>query len=210
MKKTIMLILIFTSIHAFAQVDMQGVPEKNMLETWYINFGLGYAGHGYPEEVEEFIDFIEDVPGSDRFTLGMDLLGIYWPLNEQTLIGGAINGSADTFEASDLPGDLKFDIYNIAYSASGMYFLNNRIGSGPFVRGDLGLVRLSAEAEVEIFGDKEELEADSDWGGGLLVGLGYGFPVASGTRLLLNANYSIRQVEGDQYTTLGITLNGLF
>ena len=52
--------------------------------------------------------------------------------------------------------------------------------------------------------------ATSDWGMGFVLGGGYGIPVTSGTRLLLNANFSVRRVEGEQTSIVGGTLNALF
>jgi hypothetical protein len=51
---------------------------------------------------------------------------------------------------------------------------------------------------------------NSEWGFGALVGGGVAIPVTSGTRITINANYTVRRVEGENLKILGITLGGLF
>ena len=120
-------------------------------------------------------------------------------------------------EIDDLPGGdvghlalaldiFGIDIYNHLYGVSALHFLANQIGQGPFLRVDMGLARHVAEAEAL----GEEDEEASDWGPGILLGGGYGIPVTSGTRLLVNANYSLRRVEGETTSSLVLSLNGLF
>ena len=83
-----------------------------------------------------------------------------------------------------------------------MHFLTDKIGQGPFVRVDVG----PTQEEAQVQG----IRTASDWGVGFLLGGGYGIPVTSGTRVLLNANFALRRIEGEQTKSVGITLNGLF
>ena len=111
------------------------------------------------------------------FQLAIDMLGFYWPRGNKTLVGGIINGGADFYEVANVA---EINIYNSLYAFSTMHFLTHEIGQGPFVRADVGLALLRAEItsdESEI----EEVEAESDWGVGFLLGGGYGIPVTSGT-----------------------------
>ena len=182
--------------------------HDNQLESWYTYWGLGYVSNNYPGELQDLLEEIDDLPGGDvdHLALALDMLGFYWPRGDRTLIGGIVNGSVDTYEVSFLAEDLEIDIYNYLYGISGMHFLANEIGRGPFLRADLGLARHVAEAEAL----GEEDEEASDWGTGILLGGGYGIPVTSGTRLLVNANYSLRRVEGETTSSLVLSLNGLF
>ena len=176
--------------------------SENRLESWYTYWGLGYADNAYPDELEEVLDDLEDQPGVDHLPLSMDMFGFYWPRGESTLVGVIANASADTYERD---GD-EMSIYNYLLAPSVMHFLTNRIGQGPFVRADLGLARHVVEADIA--GTRQE--ADSEWGTGVLVGGGMGFPVTSGTRMLVNGTFAFRRVESETTTTVGISVNGLF
>ena len=178
------------------------VFAENKLESWYIYWGLGYADNAYPDDLEEVLDDLEDLPGVDHLALSLDMFGFYWPRSDRTLVGGIVNGSADTYEVVGV----EMNIYNYLYAFSVIHFLTNRIGQGPFVRADVGFAR--HVVETNIFGVKDD--AVSDWGTGILLGGGMGFPVTSGTRVLLNGNLALRRVEGDVTTTIGISINGLF
>ena len=177
--------------------------RDNDLESWYTYWGLGYANNTYPDELQAVRYDLNDLSGVDHFALALDTFGFYWPRGDGTLVGGIVNGSADVYESSDIE---LMTLYNFLYAFSTMHFLTREIGQGLFVRADLGLARQSAEIDIGV----AEIEATSDWGTGFLLGVGYGIPVTSGTRLLINANVSFRRVEGDRYTSAGITLNGLF
>ena len=180
--------------------------RENDLESWYTYWGLGYASNTYPDQLQDVLDGLEDVPGVsvDHLPFALDILGFYWPRGDRTLLGGIVNGTADTYrirnQSAGSEGEL--DIYNYLYGMSAMRFLTHEIGQGPFLRADLGLARHVATGE----GDEEE----SDWGTGILLGGGYGIPVTSGTRVLLNANFALRFVEGEQTSSLVLSLNGLF
>ena len=179
--------------------------RENELESWYTYWGVGIVDNTYPNEDE-----------SDN-TIGaaIDALGFYWPLGNKMLIGGIINGSVDTYTAtffdSDLGvGSVEASVFNYLYAVSAMRFLSPKIGEGFFVRADLGLAAQRIEADVKTVGIEIGLEETSEVGVGFLIGGGYGFPVTSGTRLLVNLNVAVRQIEGEQTESVGLTLNGLF
>ena len=174
--------------------------RDNDLESWYTYWGLGYANNSYPDELQDALDEFNDLPGVDHIALALDAFGFYWPRGDRTLVGGIVNSSADLYEVASVNEEI--NIYHYLFAVSAMHFLTHKIGQGPFVRADVGLASISVESGQEV--------AESDWGTGFLLGGGYGIPVTSGTRLLVNANVSLRRVEGDQYTHVGITLNGLF
>jgi hypothetical protein len=110
-----------------------------------------------------------------------------------------LNGAADRFEE----GGESFQVNTYLVSFSAMHFLTNRIGKGPFLRFDVGPAQHIIDTS---FMDDYE----SKWGFGVLLGGGVGFPIASGTRLLVNVNYALRRAEGDDMKTLSINLGGLF
>lgn len=107
----------------------------------------------------------------------------------------AVEGSTFTIAAA-----------TIAFST--MYFLQNRIGSGFFVRGDIGFSQLRAESS-DAFG-RTIGAIDSERGTGWLLGGGYGLPVSRGTRLLFHLNYASKTIERDSYNNWAISVSGLF
>jgi hypothetical protein len=71
------------------------------------------------------------------------------------------------------------------------------------MRADIGLTQLRVDSSVTS-------EDTSDWGRGVLGGVGFGHPITDGTRLLFQVNYGWRRVKGDSVGTLNLTLGGLW
>ena len=88
------------------------------------------------------------------------------------------------------------------YSLSVIHYLSDSFGSGFFFRGEGGAAVLSLSSSI---GD----EITSENGFGILIGGGWSFDFG-GTRLLLNANYAHRIVEGESYDAIGFSVGGLF
>ncbi len=44
----------------------------------------------------------------------------------------------------------------------------------------------------------------------MLVGIGYAYPILSGTRIAFNLNYAMRTIEEEAYSTVGFSIGGLF
>ena len=176
--------------------------HANKMESWYTYWGLGYADVGYPDEVDTMLDQLAELPGIDHFSIALDGLGFYWPADTRRLYGFIINGFGDRYE-EDTANWMQLNGYLI--SASTMSFFDE-IGAGPFVRLDAGLAKYVVNAEIGGYDDSES----SDWGVGALAGGGYALPVFDGTRILLNLNYAVRRIAGENTTTLGISVGGLF
>ena len=206
-----MLRMLFTLATVIA-LSYPAAARDNDLESWYTYWGLGYANNTYPDELQNELDELSDLSGVSHIALALDMFGFYWPLSNRTLVGGIVNGNADVYEATEDLVTAEISLYNYLYAVSTMHFLTHEIGQGPFVRADVGLARQSAEIDFGIAEEEGEIELEttSDWGTGFLLGGGYGIPVTSGTRLLVNANFSLRRIEGEQIRSVGITLNGLF
>jgi hypothetical protein len=154
----------------------------------------------YPDGLQSVLDELADMPEITHVSIAVDLLGFYFSLsNNQTIVGGIINGAADRY--SDDDHWIQLNSYLIGPSV--IHTFGSEPGKGLFLRADAGLAWISASSSE---GDEES----SDKGVGLLVGGGYGFAVSEGTRLLLNLNYSMRSVEEEEYGMVGISLGGLF
>lgn len=171
---------------------------RNRLESWYTNWGLGYPIIQYPDELAAVLDALKDI-GVSNTAIMLDLLGFYFPIGEKVIIGSNVNAWGDRYESN---GE-SIQINAFTFGGSAMFFLQERIGQGIFLRGDLGLARLVLN------GSGTEAEA-SDLGVGFLIGGGYGIPVSRETRILIHLNYSIRSIESETYNNLGISVSGLF
>lgn len=172
--------------------------DRNRRESWYTNWGLGVPFISYPDLLQDVLDALDDA-GFDNTRLMFDLLGFYWPLAEQTIVGFNMNVWGDRYSG----GGESIQFTALTLGPSVMYFVQDRIGAGFFVRADLGGTRIVLDSSLD------ETET-SEWGFGALLGGGYGIPVSRETRILIHLNYSIRSIEGDTYSNVGLGVTGLF
>jgi len=177
---------------------LAGNAHANKTERWYTYWGLGYADITYPGDLDDAMDALADLPGVDHVSIALDGLGFYVPQGDQRMVGLIANCFGDRYDVGD--DWIQADGYLLSLSA--MHF-TRRIGQGPFLRADGGLAWYVLDTSWG-------LDDTSDRGYGFLVGGGFAFPVADGTRILLNANYAVRHVEGENTKTLGISVGGLF
>ncbi len=195
--------------------------SNNDLEGWYTYWGWGWVTNKYPDELQRELNKPVRGPRSlNRSSKALDLLGFYWPLNDKTLIGGIINTNTDARETTYKQTTAIYSLSNTLLALSAMHFPSCLIGTGPFMRMDLGVARLGLTERLQ--GEwtydyqgktrnvREFKTTQEDWGWGLLLGGGYGIPIIRGTRLLVNANYSLRRIKGDQNSSFALSLNGLF
>jgi opacity protein-like surface antigen len=171
------------------------------VENWYSYWSLGIADHQYEEPLDSTIKSIDAVPGVSRSEVAVDMLGFYWPVGDQssTIVGFVINGSADRLDDS-------YDYIQInhyLYGASVMHFFGQEPGDGFFVRGDFGIAKASV---TDSFG----YSSTSDSGTGYLIGIGYGIPMSSDSRLLLSVTSSTRSIEDEDYSAIAFTVGGLW
>lgn len=178
--------------------------SQHKLESWYFYLGLGYANSQYPEPLDTELNNLADQSGITQVNIGIDFPGVYFRKGERTIIGGVLNISADRFEDDNSNGSVQFTEFTVALSA--MHFLTKEVGRGLFLRGDVGPARLGVSVE----GGGLAVTTSSEWGFGALIGAGYAIPVLSGTRILLNANYAFRRIEGEAFGAFAITVGGLF
>lgn len=179
--------------------DIVSKTTNKNIESWYTYWGGGYSNTRYPDETEDALNELEEYYDATHISIVLDLLGIYFPKGNKTILGIIVNGWGDRYQIDDE----YMQINGYLFSASIMHFLNGMIGSGPFIRGDIGFSRLGVQ--ISEFGSES-----SDTGFGALLGGGIGVPITNGTRVLFNLNYSIRKIDDFSYGTLGISVGGLF
>jgi len=182
--------------------DNEFVAETNLRtknESWYTYWGLGWTGITYPKNLQELMNTIENIPGVSRTCVEFDFLGFYFPVNQhRTAIGFIINGAGDRVSE----GGIWVQINQYIYGASVMHFVSRNIGDGFFLRGDLGLARMVVQTT---FGNA----SSSDAGFGFLAGAGYAIPF-TGTRILLNFNFSYHNIESETVSKVAISGGLLF
>jgi len=173
------------------------------VEDWYTYWSFGLASINYPGETGEVFDMVDSLPGVTRMTFTLDMFGFYWPMeNEQTILGFVVNNASD-----NLSDDYTtFSINQYLYGFSVMHFFGSEPGDGFLVRGDIGLSR----AVMSISGGGFSDSSVSDSGIGFLVGIGYGIVVSEESRVIIGLNVANREIEGDNISTVGVTVGGLW
>ncbi|MCA9734547.1 MAG: hypothetical protein H6696_09500 [Deferribacteres bacterium] len=192
-------VVLFISLFSISTLSAQtGNSKKGKTESWYTYWGIGYANLNYPNELQDLLDYLKDQDGVSNISMSLDMLGFYWHVKPKTIAGFVINGAGDRYEVNSE----SMQINQYIYGVSVMHYPGRYFGNGIFLRADMGLAKI-------VVTDSDNNSTGSDNGFGFLLGSGYSFDLG-GTRLLVNVNYAIRNVEGDGYKTLGISLGGLF
>jgi len=179
----------------FSQEYFQDVTRT---ESWYTYWGIGYSGISYPSEVQKVFDLLNEQNGTTNISINLDLLGIYFNVTPKTIAGVIINAVGDRYEKDG--NYIQFNQY--LYSASVIHYLGEYFGSGPFLRTDIGLAKMAMQSS-------DGSTKHSDSGFGALIGGGWSFDFG-GTRLLLNVNYTYRNVESETYNAISFSVGGLF
>jgi hypothetical protein len=179
-------------------------PAWAELESYYLFVELGLAEPEYPGGLEQAFAEAEARPGGGREQQAAGI-GIYWPSSDRALIGFAISAVGDS--VTDGEDFTVIELQQLTYGVSMMRFRGEEPGAGLFLRADVGL------AETIFTREFGELWAGGR-GWGALVGIGYGFAVTDGTRLLLGMSYAITDTSGTaaegRHSTLAFTIGGLF
>ena len=174
--------------------------EENEIENWYMYWALGTSRTTSHGAWSDEMDIMAAYPGYPRTRLSTDIFGFYKTINPNLMVGYVFNSAVDYI--GDPVSTHSMDISLFTHAASVQYF-REEIGNGLFCRGDLGM------ASANLLIDDND-QGTSESGLGILVGVGYAHPITSGTRIALDLNYATRNIEGDSWNTLGISLGGLF
>ena len=164
----------------------------------YFNLGLAWADAQYEDETEAFLDMIEDLPGVDRMSVGVDLT-LYFAVSPSTLIGATINGIGDRFD----DGDDDIQVNQYIYGGSVRHYMSGMIGRGLYVRGDIGMAKIRIDMSS---GD----DMTSDAGFGFLLGAGYSFPAFGDHSFSVNADYTSKSVEDENYGGFTVGMGFMF
>lgn len=161
-------------------------PAHAGQESWYTYWALGWSS-------------IDSGTDSDKRSITTDILGFSSPLGWSTIVGVVMNSAQEISGAGD-------DRVRLSYHMMGpsvMHFFGADPGEGLFLRMDVGLAG-------SVVRDSDENSSSNDKSWGVLVGGGYGLPISGETRILFNVTYVIRDIEGENVKTLGISVGGLW
>jgi hypothetical protein len=87
-----------------------------------------------------------------------------------------------------------------------MKYMGNEPGDGFFVRGDFGI----SKAVVSVSVNNVSERASSESGSGYLLGVGYGIPMSSRTRLVFGINTTSRKIDSETFKSTQFTVGGLW
>ncbi|MBN2012508.1 hypothetical protein JW960_24485 [candidate division KSB1 bacterium] len=186
-------------------------------ELWYLYVGFGANTISYPADMKMILDDWKSRPGMSKFSLSIDMAGLYVHVTPNGIAGLVVNGIADRY---------KYDAYYIQinqylYGVSMIRYLGQNFGNGPFIRLDGGIAKTVVQSNLPadlalltnpagIPGMKPRFPAPSSESGfGFLGGCGWSFDFG-GERLLLNANYSYRAVDSESTGTFSFSAGVLF
>ncbi|MFV2056696.1 MAG: hypothetical protein ACC707_09525 [Thiohalomonadales bacterium] len=164
---------------------------------------MGAVSNDYPNDFGQELDRIESFPGVSRTELALDFLGFYWPLESNDTLGFIINGTSDTL-VDAFANELSFNTY--LYALSYMRYFGVEPGDGFFYRGDIGI----AKSLVSFDGGFGRSDYVSGSGYGYLLGIGYGLPISTGTRIIFGLNYTDRKIDSDTYKSSQVTIGFLW
>lgn len=145
-----------------------------------------------------------------RTKVSADILGVYVPVySDYFAMGPLINTTAYYYSDSDYSDNLLLTMKTISLSA--FYFPSQITGEGLFFKGDFGLSFID---EVQSTTDENRQNRYSGkstiFGQSIGIGLGYGFPITSGSRMLIQGNSVTRSAGNRDFSDLNYLLGILW
>ncbi len=181
----------------YTLVDNGTAQEK--LVSFYGYWAFGYAKISYDDASKYSNHPLKSLLANNTSAVYMDMFGFYWPIKDNIMLGGIINGVAD--EQTIYGNDIQINSSTISFST--LYYFSNNIDRGFFIRGDIGP---SQVGHGGIFSFSEQ----SSWGIGALAGLGYGIYLSDKVSLIFSTSYSLNLINEKINTTFGLSIAGLF
>jgi hypothetical protein len=196
--KNIFLLVVLLSLPIATYAQQSISRDSITVRSRYSYWGVGYAHTEYSDAFKLALDMSQG--DRSRIAGTADALGFYWPIHHnRSLLGIIANGVVENNS-----GDGGYaNIVQASIAISGIYFINETIGAGPFMRLDGGptaIVTFNSTTEV----------INRNIGIGVLAGLGYMIPVTDETSLAVGANYCARAFSSHYSSTFGFTIGTLF
>lgn len=166
------LFILFFAINAHATDD------------WYflISAGIGKSGHSSIDKT--VIDTKKNLGATNSYTGSADFPGIFRKISDSELVGPTFHVYAENYTENWKASEgVIFHNYN--YSLSYIKFLHNSIGSGFFLRGDIGY------SELWVIQKTSNVEIPSRSTGVFTgVGAGYGWSMPNNTHFIITVEQS--------------------
>jgi len=191
--------LLCFALSSFAFAKTESSAE---LKPFYISVGFGYSKINYAENLA---DLYENHIGGIGYNVGF-----YIPVKPNIAIGITGNGAFDSYSGTDFWGTTTLTYNHVLFALSSMSFLSKEIGSGPFIKADIGIARVEASLSSDSIFENANLKANSGWGVGLLLGGGLAFPFVGPGKALLNVDFSLRKVDGENYKIIAFSIGYLY
>ena len=203
-------------------IEKQDFPTIN--ESWYFLFGLDLSGPIHDDSGLEakVSSILEDLDKYDiqktfdpddftslhllAFVTAKALLGIYWPVHSSKIMYG-LNVNAFQIQIKD-PSGLSLILRQYGTALSMYKFWGANIGSGWFLRGDLGFAAFETKLEGRVKTIKDGPEVRKIYndlnirykGLGSWLGFGYAHSIGKGTRMMWGLNVASRDFDGFVHT----------
>ncbi len=190
------LLMISFPYRSYSGSTDSGQSEHNA-ESWYLLLGVGYPVNAYPDNVRTNIDNFTKLNDESHFTLSLDV-GVYWPLENNLLLGITLNGYGDSYDTKDE----YIMISNYMVGGSAVWYFGGYIGKGFFLRGDLGI------AQVDV-SDKNSIYNENNIGFSVKADAGYSVPLSRETRVEFDLGFRYGSVNSESYTALSFGFNVL-
>lgn len=160
----------------------------------YFYGSVNYMFPKYTEPLASRASFASRVPASAHIPLHFDAIGYYFGYGKLTLIGGVMQVDIDRYSAYN--EKLQVEYYQPSFSV--FHYLDGQIGSGLFIRGDIGpaFLRISSN-------DQGTEKFNPGWG--YLLGAGASL-AAQSTILFASVNYAHKSFHGKSYQFISMGL----
>lgn len=160
----------------------------------YFYGSVNYMFPKYTEPLASRASFASRVPESAHIPLHIDAVGYYFDYKKLTLIGGVMQVDIDRYSAYS--EKLQVEYYQPSFSV--FHYLDGQIGSGLFIRGDIGpaFLRISSN-------DQGTEKFNPGWG--YLLGAGASLSTGS-TILLASANFASKSFHDKSYRFFSLGL----
>jgi hypothetical protein len=168
------------------------LASNAMASDFFLAGAIGYqhTNYGNNSELQGFRD-AQSANDSVHIPLALQIAGLWQLSDNLTLIGAAINEATDLFPQQDNPSydRASGSITQTQFAFTVRHFFSPAVGSGFYVRADLGLSVINENTSVTV--SRLNTSTDQQQVGLLLLGGGgYSIPIASNVGFQIEADYA--------------------
>lgn len=180
--------LVCLAIGSLSGAPLSAQFVERSLERVYVRGALGYPINNYPPDTRRLLDDLATQSNLSRLPLALEV-AVYWPFrNDRTVAGVLFGMTGENFTR----GETSLDFTILQLTGSIRYYLLSTIGTGPFIRGGLGV----AVAGISTTDGRERAESSGHAGVAIAAGAGVDFPFWSSTSIGIEFAASFRRLPG--------------